>query len=96
MPRAAVNDARRSVASGAVASNDTTSTPPTRTSATRPAGDGTLLYGTPRATSAALATSQLEVNLLVPTGLNCTEQSAGSAATTTGARSCADSSAGLA
>src|SRR3954451_21413109 len=37
-----------------------------------------LMYGTPRFTSAALAMSQDDVNLLVPTGLNCTEQSAGS------------------
>src|SRR3954462_7784376 len=58
-------------------------------------------YGTPRLTSAALATSHGVWNLLVPTGLNCTEQPfAGSCvlgtSTTTGADCCAASSAGLA
>src|SRR3954470_16414032 len=58
-------------------------------------------YGTPRFTSAAFATSHGEWNLLVPTGLNCTEHPfAGSwvfgTSTTTGADCCAASSAGLA
>ena len=42
-------------------------------------------YGTPRFTSAAFATSHGDVNFDFPTGSNCTEQSAGSATTVTGA-----------
>src|SRR3954462_15371198 len=58
-------------------------------------------YGTPRLTSAALATSHGVWNLLVPTGLNCTLQPfAGSCvlgtSTTIGALRCAASSAGFA
>ena len=49
------------------------------------ARSSSLLYGTPRLTSAVFATSHGDVNRLVPTGLNCTEHPAGSATTTTGA-----------
>ena len=55
-----------------------------------------LEYGTPFRTSEDFATSQGEVNFDVPTGLNCTEQFAGSATTVTGAVFSAASSAGLA
>ena len=49
-----------------------------------PAGASSLVYGTPALANADFATSQELVKVFLPTGSNCTEQSAGSAITVTG------------
>src|SRR3954463_3793362 len=71
---------------------------PTRTTTLLLLATFSFAYGTPRFTSAAFATSHGETNLLVPTGLNCTEHPFPvlGTSTTTGARFCAASNAGLA
>src|SRR4051812_16498973 len=95
-PRLLSNAVPCALASGPVASYDGITVVPTRTCASRPAGPASFEYGTPFRTSADFATSHGEVNFDVPTGLNCTEQFAGSATTVTGAAASAASSAGLA
>src|SRR6478672_11434052 len=94
-PRLLSNTAPCVLASGPRASYDGMTVVPTRICASRPAAPASFEYGTPFRTSDDFATSHGDVNLDVPTGLNCTEQLAGSAMTVTGAAFSAASSAGF-
>src|SRR5438270_10758699 len=61
-----------------------------------PGAAGLFVYGIPAPASVLLAMSQELANRLFPMGSNCTEQSAGSAITTTGECAAAAVNAGLA